>query len=123
LSGRVESRAFIRGRLSSGAMIQAEVTLTIVAGGVGVSVSPNPLVSRGTITWRTEKPGPIRARLFDVQGRLVRTLYENSEAAAGYHDVELDREGPGGTRLAAGVYFLRVETRGGEQIRRVAVVK
>jgi hypothetical protein len=122
LSGRVERKALIRGRLVSGAPIQAEANLTIIAG-TGITVSPNPLVSKGTLTWRADKPGPIRARLFDVHGRLVRTVYENPQAAAGYHDIELNREGPAGTRLAAGVYFLRVETSAGEQIRRVAVVK
>jgi hypothetical protein len=58
-----------------------------------------------------------------VRGRLVRTLYENTHATAGYHDVELDREGSAGARLAAGIYFLRLETLAGEQVRRVAVLK
>jgi hypothetical protein len=55
LSGKVERTVSIRGRLYSGAGIRAEVNLSIVAAGVGISVSPNPLVSRATLTWRAEK--------------------------------------------------------------------
>ena len=122
LSGRVDERVSIRGRLFSGAAIRAEVSLTIIAGG-GMSISPNPIASRATLSWRVEKPGPIRLRLFDVQGRLVRTLYESTQDAPGYHDLEFNRETPSGTPLAAGIYFLLFETRSGEQVRRVAIVR
>ena len=120
LSGRAEQTVFIRGRLYSGVAIQAVVRVTIVAGGIGITVTPNPFVSRATLTWRAEAPGPVTIRLYDVQGRLVRALYEGSHDPAGYHDLELDRDD---ARLAAGIYFVRFETRAGAQVRRVVILK
>ena len=58
--------------------------------GLAAMVSPNPLNPSATLTFVTAKSGPLRASLFDVTGRLVKTLLRESSAPAGYHSVTLD---------------------------------
>lgn len=76
-----------------------------------VRVSPNPIRSGwGELQFWTSKPGRLLVTLHDVNGRLVRTLFENSRAGAGYHRVGIDvSQRPFGPTLAAGVFFYRIE--------------
>jgi flagellar hook assembly protein FlgD len=55
--------------------------------------------------------GFLRAQIFDISGRLVRTL-QNSAVGPGYHDVAFDGLTSEGRRLPSGLYFYRVETPG-----------
>ena len=58
-------------------------------------------------------PGPQGAtlRVFDVRGRKVRVLVRD-ELAAGVHEATWNGRNEDGTPMAAGVYFLRLETEG-----------
>jgi len=76
------------------------------------SVTPNPLNPSGTLRFTTVQEGPIRVRLFDIHGRLVRTLLDEARAAAGEHRVPVDGVDGRGARLATGVYFYRIESGG-----------
>ena len=58
--------------------------------------------------------------MLDLNGRLVRTVAENSAASAGYHDLKIDGRDQSGNKLASGVYFLRIESEH-EGIRRLAL--
>jgi len=123
VSGRAEQAVSIQGRLAGGTAIGAEMNLLLVATGSAVSVSPSPVVSRATLTWQAAAPGPVRAHLFDVHGRLVRTLLEEATLGAGYHDLEFESVDSGGARLAAGIYFIRIETNAGTRVERIPIVK
>jgi hypothetical protein len=71
-------------------------------------VSPQPIVGRGALQLVIPRTTVVRAELFDVRGRRVRTLMDAPQLAAGRYEVAL---APG---LASGVYFYRV-TCGNEQ--------
>jgi hypothetical protein len=87
-------------------------------------VSPNPLNPSGVLFFSTQKVGPVRVTLFDVQGRYLRTLLELPEAPAGPQHVVIGAESsPGAARLGSGVYFYRVETADGATTGRFAVLK
>ena len=62
-------------------------------------------------------------RLFDLNGRLVRTLLESTVLPAGTHDVTIDGRGRGGESLPSGVYFYRVETVGGVARGQFSILK
>lgn len=76
---------------------------------------PNP-AARGAVVEFT-LPGFVAPdqrmslKLYDLSGRLVRTLVDGP-AVAGPHRVSLGAEDGGGARLASGVYFLRLEALG-----------
>jgi len=111
--------------LIGGGQFSGEFTfeLSKPAGAAAASVSPNPLNPEGTLTFFMSKPGLVRVKLYNLNGRLVRTLMEDSDAAAGYHDVRIDGRGRGGEELASGVYFYRVEMNGEVVTGRFAIMK
>jgi flagellar hook assembly protein FlgD len=51
----------------------------------------------------------VRARVYDVAGRLVRTLDGAGDLAAGPHALRWDGTGSGGMRAARGVYWVEVQ--------------
>lgn len=115
----------ITARHRAGNPISGTLRLTVVmkAGTVTASLSPNPFNPSAVLTFKMEKSGPVRVRLYDMNGRLVRTLLDLSDAAAGYQNVRVDDVGAGGERLASGVYFYRVETAEGEVVGRASILK
>jgi hypothetical protein len=124
VKGKTTVLATLEGSLTTGALVSAPIDLIVVGGGSksSVSLSPNPLTRAGTLTVRSAADGPVRVRLFDLHGRLVRTLMDDWRSA-GYHDVALDRRDAAGSPLATGVYFVRAETSAGIAVERVTVVK
>lgn len=81
-----------------------------------VSIEPNPVRSRATITVRITEPtvsegnGGDELSLYDLRGRLVRRLLRGG-LDGGEHRVEFDRGG-----VAAGVYLLRLGRSEGEVV-------
>ncbi len=94
-----------------------------VVGKFAVSLTPNPLNLAGALTFRTFKPGFIRAILYDMNGRRVRTLKDTPMAPAGYHELPIDGRDGAGRPLASGVYFFKVETSEGSEVGRATVLK
>ena len=74
-------------------------------------VSPNPLGSRSTVRFWTSGPTEAALTLYDVQGRLLRTLF-SGRVPAGEHAVVWDGRNAYGQKLPAGVYFFRLEAAG-----------
>ncbi len=70
---------------------------------------PNPWSGATTIRFQLAQPQPVQLRVFDVDGRLVRQLYQGA-LAAGQHALEWSGAGEGGEPLPAGVYYYRLET-------------
>ncbi len=87
------------------------------------SVSPNPLNPSAILSFNTVEPGRVRVTMFDLQGRLVRTLMEAPIAPAGEHEVRIDGRGERGEVLPSGVYFYRVESPDGTASGRFAILK
>jgi hypothetical protein len=79
---------------------------------------PNPFNPSTTITYRVTQQGPVAVRVFDLQGRLVKTLVDR-EQSVGAHSVQWDA-----SDLASGTYFYRIEA-GGRVLatRRAQLVK
>jgi len=114
-----------QGALGSGESFAAIIPFTVHAasGVLAASVSPNPLNPKGALTFRTTKVGPARVQLFDVRGRLVRTLWELPAAPSGYHEIPLDVRNGAGSQLNSGVYFYRIEAVDGTQLGRIVVLR
>jgi hypothetical protein len=93
-------------RLQSSGTAPTAVPL-VAASGTDLTVSPNPFRLAAEI--RLASPGDriASARVFDVQGRLVRTL---SDFPAGADRLRWDGLDSRGASVPAGVYFVRVES-------------
>lgn len=70
---------------------------------------PNPFNPETTIEYSLAVAGPVRIRVFDTAGHLVRTLVDRSEAT-GAHTVIFDGRDDRGQALASGVYMYRLDT-------------
>ena len=79
--------------------------------------APNPARNRTQVDYVLSSGEYVRLEMIDVQGREVELLTDGYREA-GSHSVALDV-----TNLRAGVYFVRLEARGVDQARRLAVLK
>jgi len=90
----------------------ADATVSAAGGGGPVDanpvLAPNPMHDAASLRFSTQFSGPVKIRLFDVNGRQVRTILDTPNLPAGNHSVDLQAGGHDG--FSAGVYFYRVET-------------
>ena len=84
---------------------------------------PNPFNPATKISFNLAAAGPVRLRIFDVSGRLVRTLIDDVEMAAGNHLAGWNGLDQTGRAVAAGVYFYNLETADNSFTRRMTMVK
>jgi PKD repeat protein len=114
----------IRGDLITGGSFSAMLEHNVISkGGVlAASVSPNPLNPEGTLSLVTTRPGRVSVRVYDLNGRLVKTLLDESRAA-GVQDVTWNGTNANGRKVASGVYFFRIDTAEGRVVKSVTVLK
>lgn len=115
----------IAGGLYAGGEFLAELTMNVRPGAASgaVAVSPNPFNPQTMLTFSFTKAGAVTAHLFDVRGRMVRTLYRDEPLTAGTHEMVLEARGDQGQQLASGIYFLRLVGPDGPLTKRVVVAK
>ena len=68
---------------------------------------PNPFNPVTKIRFTIPETGHVDLRIYDVTGRLVRTLVDR-KLAADNHEVTWDGTNNGGRHVASGVYFYRI---------------
>ena len=112
LSRTMSVNLVISADLAGGGSVQATLGAEVqpLKKGVLKRFSPNPVNPEATFTLATEKPGYLRLRIYDVTGRLVRTLLDESNVPAGEHQVRFNGRGDSGRQLASGQYFYRLES-------------
>lgn len=86
-------------------------------------VSPNPFNPRAKLSFVTMEPGEASVQLFDLNGRLVRTLVPQQYLSPGVHEVTIDGLDDRGLRLSSGVYFFRVQSADGVSKGALTVLK
>ncbi len=74
---------------------------------LSVGNHPNPFNPMTTVNFVLEKPGRAKVNVYDLQGRLVRSLVDES-LSAGPHSVPWDGFDKTGGRVGSGVYLVRV---------------
>ncbi len=116
------------GQESSGARFTLEVGARVVSRLALQRVIPNPLAGARPSTIEFTLPGaanaeaPVRLKVLDLQGRVVRTLMEG-KASAGPHSVEWDGRDQGGRWLPTGLYLIRLESGVRAQSTRMLLVR
>ncbi len=92
------------------------------AGVLTVSAYPNPFNPRTTITLVLPQAGDAALKLYDIRGRLVRTLLDD-QLAEGRHDLVWNGDDDAGRAMASGVYFYEARTAGEERIGKLTLVR
>ncbi|MBI5170749.1 MAG: T9SS type A sorting domain-containing protein [Candidatus Eisenbacteria bacterium] len=73
--------------------------------------TPNPSFGPARVSFTLPAPGQVTLGVYDVNGRLVRTL-QRGTMSAGAHALDWDGRDPSGAHVPAGVYFVRLELPG-----------
>ena len=84
---------------------------------------PNPFDGRTTIGFALAARAPVSLRIYDVAGRLVRTLASGQAMEPGAHRVDWDGRDGAGARLRAGLYLCRLDAGAARETRRLIRVR
>lgn len=84
--------------------------------------SPNPFNPRTVLPFELGAAGPVRLKIYDVQGRLVRVLVDDYRPA-GRHAVVWDGRDGEGRASASGAYLVRLSDRHQTVNRRIMLVR
>jgi hypothetical protein len=90
-------------------------------GGAILELTPNPSRHETAIRYTTQVEGPVTLQIFDVGGRLVRTLVHEDQAPRD-GSVRWDCRDEQGRECAHGVYFVRLNTRGSVSVERQLIL-
>jgi hypothetical protein len=85
-------------------------------------VAPNPASDRATMAFALAKGGPVELAVYDLNGRLVRSLLHGTREA-GTYQVTWDGHDESGHVAAAGVYYARLLTPQGKFTRSLVYLK
>jgi hypothetical protein len=84
---------------------------------------PNPFNPTTTIRYQVPQPGGlVQIRIYDVRGRLVRSLV-GERREAGFYATQWDGVDERGQTVASGVYFLQMKAPGFTKMRKLVVLK
>ena len=135
VSGAGSTQCRIRVEVLDGSgRISADVSnadFTIIADPLDVPTSnvvrlaqnhPNPFNPRTAIVFSLPRAQEVSLRVYDVQGRLVRTLVEGLQIA-GRHEVVWQGHGDSGEQVASGMYVYRMVTGEGALVRKMTLLK
>jgi FlgD Ig-like domain len=74
-----------------------------------LGAAPNPFLSSTAIRFNLKEPGRAAVTVYDITGRMVRSVF-NGQAEAGLHQVTWDGTDARGSRVAPGIYYVRMAT-------------
>jgi hypothetical protein len=94
---------------------------TIPAGTALGAASPNPFSGTTTVELALRHQGAVSLDVYDLSGRRVASVLRGAQPA-GVLQVQWDGRGPGGVRLAPGIYLMALEADGQRFSRRVLLI-
>ena len=81
----------------------------------GLKASPNPLNPMTTISFDLGSRSMVNLRVYDVSGKLVRTLVGGEIMGPGERAIQWNGEDDRGSKVASGIYFYKLQA-GGEEL-------
>ena len=93
-----------------------------VGGAPRIRVAPNPFGSEVRITFAMSRAGNLRAVVHDLQGRVVRRLYDGA-MPAGIQGLAWDGRDARGIPVASGVYWISTVAEGRTMTTRVSLLR
>jgi len=86
------------------------------------SIAPNPFVSFSTVRFSVPTRGRVTLRIYDLAGRVVRTLVDG-DLEPGDHSTSWDARNDSGLRVEAGTYYARLSTIDGSALAKLIFVR
>jgi flagellar hook assembly protein FlgD len=90
---------------------------------VDVAAYPNPFNPQTSIAYTTRSAGRVTMNVYNVSGRLVRTLKVDEYTDAGTHEVSWNGLDNVGRRVPSGVYFVKATVGGDTSVYKLSIMK
>ena len=105
--------------------LRATKVITVKSSGNAVDVAayPNPFNPQTSIAYTTRQAGRVTMNVYNVSGRLVRTLKQDEYTDAGTHEVSWNGLDNVGRRVPSGVYFVKATVGGDTSIYKLSIMK
>lgn len=87
-----------------------------------ISHSPNPFYNNVTIKYSTTDLGKVNLKIYDLTGKVVRTLV-NGEQSAGSHTTSWNGRDENGTKVPAGIYFYEFTTSTDKVTKKITLLR
>ncbi len=101
----------------------AVLTETAVPGSFAlIGNYPNPFNANTEIRLQLAEAGPVALDIYDVQGRLVRSLWSGL-LAAGAHQLSWDGRDQAGRAAATGIFLYRLQSAGQAETRKMLLLR
>jgi hypothetical protein len=84
---------------------------------------PNPFNPATTIAYSIKERAAVSLKIYNVTGRLVRTLVNETKSPGVLHRVTWNGHNEAGQRVASGVYFYRLVTKNFTQTKKMVLLK
>ncbi|MCK4329197.1 T9SS type A sorting domain-containing protein [candidate division WOR-3 bacterium] len=84
--------------------------------------TPNPFNSETAISYSMISKEMVSLKVYDLAGRVVRTLVDNTQNAGNYN-IRWDGKDDKGNRLASGIYFYRIDIGGFKSMRKMILLR
>jgi hypothetical protein len=85
-------------------------------------VAPNPFGHLTRVEYIIPRAGHVTIRVYDVRGRLIRTLL-NQSVVEGTHIASWDAQDENGRNVTSGIYFVRMTSFGQTTVRKALVLR
>lgn len=83
---------------------------------------PNPFNPSTTIQYNLAKEEPVKLRVYNIFGQLVKTLVDNSQSA-GLHSVIWDGSNNAGQKVSSGIYFYQLTAGNFVSVKKMIMLK
>ena len=113
-------------QLSNGTIpLRATKVVTVKSSGNALNVAayPNPFNPQTSIAYTTRTAGQVTMNVYNVSGRLVRTLKQAEYSDAGTHEVSWNGLDNVGRRVPSGVYFVKTTVGGDTSVYKLSIMK
>jgi hypothetical protein len=85
--------------------------------------APNPFVRSTLLHYSLPRDGAVSVKLYDAQGRIVRTLVDDATQAAGEHQATWDGRDASGALASPGLYLARMNAAGRALVQRIVLAR
>ena len=110
------------GTCTPGSIINNKANPEIEQQAKELNIYPNPVVNSTTILFSVPQSGNVSIQIFDLSGRLIKTL-ATKEMQAGTHQVLWNVKDEKGNAVSSGIYLLRLNTGGYSVTKKLSVFK
>jgi len=83
-----------------------------------ITVFPNPSSAHFFLNFKTSQTGKVSLRLYDIQGKLVKTIYEGLLEKGIFKKIKMETR-----KLSGGMYVARLQTTNGVNDKKIMIIK